>query len=141
MTANELKAHIAEGALDAYAHLYPDLAAQAKRYTDAIDAFCALYGGDRDIRLFSVPGRSEISGNHTDHNHGRVLAGAIDRDIIAVAAKNADGVVRIKSEGYPEDTVRIAETGDPAAFKAFSSCALLAGTCRGFADRGYAVGG
>lgn len=141
MTANELKARITAGALGAYAHLYPDTAAQAKRYTDAIDAFCALYGDDRDIRLFSVPGRSEISGNHTDHNHGKVLAGAIDRDIIAVAAKNEDGVVRIKSEGYPEDTVEIARTGDPAAFKPFSSCALLAGTCRGFADRGYAVGG
>lgn len=141
MTANELKARIAAGALGAYAHLYPDLAAQAKRYTDAIDAFCALYGDDRDIRLFSVPGRSEISGNHTDHNHGEVLAGAIDRDIIAVAAKNTDGVVRIKSEGYPEDTVEIARAGDPAAFRSFSSCALLAGTCRGFTDRGYAVGG
>lgn len=141
MTANELKARIAAGALGAYAHLYPDLAAQAKRYTDAIDAFCALYGDDRDIRLFSVPGRSEISGNHTDHNHGKVLAGAIDRDIIAVAAKNTDGVVRIKSEGYPEDTVEIARAGDPAAFRSFSSCALLAGTCRGFTDRGYAVGG
>ena len=141
MTANELKARIAAGALGAYAHLYPDIAAQAKRYTDAIDAFCALYGDDRDIRLFSVPGRSEISGNHTDHNHGEVLAGAIDRDIIAVAAKNTDGVVRIKSEGYPEDTVEIARAGDPAAFRSFSSCALLAGTCRGFTDRGYAVGG
>ena len=76
MQANELKARIAAGALDAYAHLYTDLAAQTKRYIAAIDAFCALYGNDRDIRLFSVPGRSEISGNHTDHNHGEVLAGA-----------------------------------------------------------------
>lgn len=141
MNASELKARIAAGALDAYRHLYPDVAAQSKRYTDAIDAFCALYGSDRDIRLFSVPGRSEISGNHTDHNHGKVLAGAIDRDIIAVAAKNTDGVVRIKSEGYPEDAVATAQVGDPKAFKPFSSCALLAGTCRGFLDRGYAIGG
>ena len=141
MNANELKARIAGGALGTYAHLYPDPAVEAKRYTDAIDAFCALYGSDRDIRLFSVPGRSEISGNHTDHNHGKVLAGAIDRDIIAVAAKNPDGIVRIKSEGYPEDTVILEQVNDPKAFECFSSRALLAGTCRGFLDRGYCIGG
>lgn len=141
MLAQALKEKIRNGALEAYAHLYADPAAQAERYIAAIDAFCAFYGADRDIRLFSVPGRSEISGNHTDHNHGRVLAGAIDRDIIAVAAKNEDGTVRVKSEGYAEDVVELSQIGDPHAWRSFSSCALLAGTCRGFADRGYHIGG
>lgn len=141
MKATELKAKIAAGALDAYGNLYADTAAQKERYLAAIDAFCSLYGNDRDIRLFSVPGRSEISGNHTDHNHGRVLAGAIDRDIIAVAAKNEDGHVRIHSEGYPEDDVDLARVGDPDAYPRFSSLALIAGTCQGFINRGYRVGG
>ncbi|MBQ4324949.1 MAG: galactokinase [Clostridia bacterium] len=141
MNANQLKEKIRAGALGAYAHLYADPAAQAKRYLAAIDAFCALYGTDREIRLFSVPGRSELSGNHTDHNHGRVLAGAIDRDIIAVAAKTDDGLVRIKSEGYPEDVVALADIADPARFTPFTSQALLAGICNAFARDGLAVGG
>lgn len=141
MHAQALKEKIRNGALEAYAHLYAAPSAQAERYIAAIDAFSALYGADRDIRLFSVPGRSEISGNHTDHNHGRVLAGAIDRDIIAVAARNEDGTVRVKSEGYEEDVVELMKINDPHAWRPFSSCALLAGTCRGFADRGYRIGG
>jgi hypothetical protein len=84
MNATQLKEKLSAGALGRYAHLYADLDAQSRRYADAIDAFTALYGDDRELYLFSVPGRSELSGNHTDHQHGRVLAGAIDRDIIAV---------------------------------------------------------
>lgn len=141
MNATELKARLSGGALDAYAHLYADTAAQATRMIAAIDAFESEYGTDRDIRIFSVPGRSELSGNHTDHNRGRVLAGAIDRDIIAIAAKNEDGVVRIHSEGYPEDTVCLAECSDPKAYRPYSSCALIAGICNGFREAGFEVGG
>jgi galactokinase len=141
MRATELKSKIAAGALDAYGPLYADPKAQVQRYLDAIDAFTELYGDACDIRLFSVPGRSELSGNHTDHNHGRVLAGAIDRDIIAVAAKTEDGTVRIKSEGYPEDVVKLSDTEDPKKFKPYTSTALLAGICNAFRRDGYAVGG
>ncbi len=141
MKATELKSKIAANGLTDYAHLYEDTEAQRSRYIDAIDAFTALYGEDRDIFLFSVPGRSELSGNHTDHQHGRVLAGAINRDIIAVAAKNEDGYIRIKSEGYDEDACKLAKCDDPANFRNFSSCALIAGTVRDFNNRGYAVGG
>ena len=59
--------------------------------------FLALYGNAEGAGMFSVPGRSEISGNHTDHNRGRVLAASIDLDIIAIAAP-ADGTIRVKSE-------------------------------------------
>ncbi len=141
MKASELKSKIQNGALNAYAHIYADPALQAKRYIAAIDAFCELYGKDRDIRLFSVPGRSELSGNHTDHNRGCVLAGAIDRDIIAVAAKNDEGIVRVKSEGYPEDAVCLSDISDPAAFKPYSSHALLAGICQGLRNYGCEIGG
>ena len=141
MRASQLKEKIAQGALSAYAHLYQDTEAQAQRYLAAIDAFVSEYGDREDIRLFSVPGRSELSGNHTDHNHGRVLAGAIDRDIIAVAAKNTDGVIRIHSEGYPEDVVALSEAGDPAHFTPYTSHALIAGIANGFAKWGYEIGG
>ena len=141
MKANELIAALQNGALDRYAHLYRDTRAEAARYIDAVNAFVSLYGDSRDISLFSVPGRTEVSGNHTDHNHGKVLAAAIDRDIIAVVAKSENGVVRLKSEGYPEDTVELAASGDPTAFKDGSSQALIAGTLDGFTRRGYAVTG
>ena len=141
MKANELIAALNGGALDRYSHLYRDTKAEAARYIDAINAFVSLYGDERDLSLFSVPGRTEVSGNHTDHNHGRVLAAAIDRDIIAVVAKNENGIVRLKSEGYPEDTVDVSASGDPAAFKDGSSQSLIAGTLDGFTRRGYKVTG
>ena len=99
-------------ALEKYAALYSDLEATKERFIAAINAFCETYGTERDIALFSVPGRSEIIGNHTDHNNGRVLAGAIDRDVIAVVSKNDDGVIRFHSEGYPEDKVEIKKTNN-----------------------------
>ena len=141
MKANELKKLLTSGALERYSNLYADVKRQTERMLAAIDSFEKLYGTDRDIALFSVPGRSEILGNHTDHNHGCVLAGAIDRDIIAVAAKNDDGVVRFHSEGYPEDVVDINSAGEPKNFKHVTSRALVAGMLGGFMKDGYSVGG
>ena len=140
MEANELIARLKNGALRAYASIYTDVAEQTERYINAISEFTKLYGEERDIYLFSVPGRSEISGNHTDHNHGRVLAGAIDRDIIAVASPEA-GVIRIKSEGYDEDIIAPSDCGDPDAMSNGCSASLIAGTVGGFAARKYATGG
>ncbi len=142
MKACELKKLLKEGALAKnYSALYLDTEKQTERFIKAIDAFCALYGEDRDISIFSVPGRSEISGNHTDHNHGCVLAGAIDRDIIAVAAKNDDGIIRFKSEGYNEDVVRLDAIDDPDNFPRYKSVSLIAGLAKGFKNEGYAIGG
>ena len=121
MNAKQLKEELLNGALDKYSDLYTDTAAEARRIAEAIDRFAERFGGDRDIYVLSVPGRSEISGNHTDHNRGAVLAGAIDRDIIAVAAKNSDGVIRFLSEGYEEDRVELALTDSPDNFKNYSS--------------------
>ena len=69
------------------------------------------------------------------------MAGAITRDIIAVAAKNNDGVIRFYSEGYPEDTMKISDAYSPKNFRRFTSRALVAGMVKGFEDKGYAVGG
>ena len=111
MTVSELKNKVLSGEFDAKfaaeCGIGADRAdANRARVAAAIDAFAEIYGADRDgVELFSVGGRSEISGNHTDHNHGRVIAASINLDIIAVAAKRDDGVIRVKSEGFPEDVV------------------------------------
>ena len=98
MNAAALKAHISDGGLDEkLALLYgrDQLSAQKARYTEAIDAFTALYGDREDLSLFSAPGRTEIAGNHTDHNHGRVVAASVDMDVIAVVSPTDNGVIRI----------------------------------------------
>ncbi|MBR2650877.1 MAG: galactokinase, partial [Clostridia bacterium] len=141
MKANELKEKLKNGALKTYSDLYSDIDAQTERFISAIDEFTRIYGDGRDISVFSVPGRSEVSGNHTDHNRGCVFAGAIDRDIIAVAAKADGGVVRIHSAGYPEDTVKISDTDNPDKFENYTSAALIAGTVRGFINNGHEAGG
>ena len=140
MIASELKEKINSGALKSYTHLYSDIDAQSARFSRIIDRFISLYG-DNDALLLTVPGRSEISGNHTDHNRGCVLAGAIDRDVIAVAAKNDLGLVRIFSEGYPENVIKICECDSVCNYDKYTSTSLIAGTVNGFAERGYAFGG
>lgn len=137
------KEHILSGKLDStFTYIYGSAALekQKKRYTDAIDEFEKLYG-DRDISLFSVAGRSELSGNHTDHNHGCVIAASIDLDIIAVAAKNDSSVIRVKSEGFPEDVVNISDYTSPRANNYGTSSSIIAGMAAGFVKDGYSVGG
>ncbi len=142
MKPNELIKRLEEGALETYRHLYGNaIEEQTARYCKAVREFAALYGEERDVFLFSVPGRTEVCGNHTDHNHGRVLAAAIDRDIIAVAAKSEEPLVRVRSEGYSEDRVPLDICDDPEKQKAFKSNALVAGMCGGFLKYGHQVGG
>ncbi len=141
MKANELKKALLDGALSKYSALYSDIKGETERFIKAIDAFTSKYGSDREIFVFSVPGRSEIIGNHTDHQRGKVMAGAIDRDIIAVVAKNNDGVIRFSSEGYPEDSLNIKDTGDTKNFRRFTSRALVAGMVAGFEKEGCKAGG
>ena len=140
MKATEWKNALRGGAL-ASLGLYTDAEAATLRYIDAIDRFEEKYGEGRDLFLFSVPGRTEVQGNHTDHQHGRVLAAAIGRDLIAVAALNEEGIIRITSEGYPEDRVPLEICEDPDKQKAFKSNALVAGMCGGFRKYGHKIGG
>ncbi len=143
MNAIALKEYLYGTALDAaLAALYGEdkVAAQKARYAAAIDEYTALYGDGEDLHLFSVPGRTEISGNHTDHNHGKVIAGSIDLDIIAVAAKTAENKICIKSHGFDMDEVSLDNlTPDETAF--FGSGAIIAGMCDGFAKKGFQFGG
>lgn len=113
---------------------------QRVRYATALDAFADLYG-DGDISVFSVGGRSEISGNHTDHNHGRVIAASVNLDILAIAKPTENGVIRIQSEGFPEDVVEPAAIEAPDKAKYFTSAAIIAGMEKAFLNAGYKVGG
>lgn len=143
-TQQELKAMFQDGAMDSrLRRVYvsdAEVKAQYARYTAVIDAFSELFSGERDIRLFSAPGRSEVGGNHTDHNHGRVLAAGINLDAIAAAAKNEDAVVRVKSEGYPMDVVDLSDLSVQESELGHSP-ALVRGVCQGFLNYGYKIGG
>ena len=120
--------------------LYKDAEPARKRYAEAIDSFAELYGSDRDIRLFSAPGRTEIGGNHTDHQHGCVLAAAVDADLIAVVSENGENFVRVKSKGYNEDVVALDDlrVNEENAGKAK---ALIRGTLDAFSKKGRKLAG
>lgn len=141
MKTGEWIKKIESGAVADLVRLYGKDEAARQRYIAAIRAFEKQYGTDRDVSLFSVPGRSEILGNHTDHNHGCVIAGAIDRDIIAVAARREDGEMHVLSEGYRESRILLQECDDPKKYTPGRSDGLIAGTAAAFRRRGYAVGG
>ncbi len=141
MRANELIQFLKDGALSKYSSLYADLDHATARMIEAIEAFGKNYGEDRDIAVFSVPGRTEIIGNHTDHNHGKVMAGAINRDILAIVSRNDDNVIRFCSEGYSKDQINISDVTSPEKFRKFTSRSLVAGMVNAFIEAGHAVGG
>lgn len=143
MNTRELKEAVQKGACDrSFSTLYggENVERARVRYASAIDTFVSIYGPKEEAFLLSVPGRSEISGNHTDHNHGRVIAASVDCDVIAVAAKEPGSLVRIKSDGYKEDTVDLQNLA-PESYPRFRSCALVAGMCAAFRNDGRQVGG
>ena len=107
---------------------------------DALNAgFSAAFGAMPD-RYFSAPGRTELSGNHTDHQHGRVLAGAVNLDMQAAVKTTDTGIIRIQSQGYPMCQVDLKElTPDEKEFN--TTPALVRGVAAGFAQLGCKVGG
>ena len=112
---------------------------QADRYASLMSDFDKSYGTD-DVQLFTSPGRTEIGGNHTDHNYGRVLAGAVNLDNIAVAAKNGTNTIRIKSVGYPEFQVELTDF-KPKVAEYYTSTSLVKGIAAKMKANGYEVGG
>ena len=114
--------------------------AQRARYIAAVEGFVRTFGSDDgELLLFSAPGRTEIGGNHTDHNHGRVIAGSVDLDVIAVVRPAAD-TIRVQSEGFPMDTVRL-DSLSPAESEKNHSASLIRGTAARFAQLGHTIGG
>ncbi|MDY4879574.1 MAG: galactokinase family protein [Gemmiger sp.] len=145
-TSAELKQSIREGAYDrAFAKLYADdaavIAAQRDRYVELIENFEKNFGTGRTVRLYSAPGRTEIGGNHTDHNNGVVMAAAVNLDIIAVVAKNDTDTVRVISHGFGKiDDIDLASL-TPHKHEAEHSASLIRGVAAGIVQRGGKIGG
>ena len=118
-----------------------DIALQKTRYIDAVKAHIEAYG-DVLSAVFSAPGRTEIGGNHTDHQHGKVLAAAVTMDMIAVVTPTDDSTIDIKSEGYPNIVVHLAENELEINENDFgTSTALVRGVAKGILNNGGKVGG
>ena len=130
------------GGMDArLSRLYPDAVSAAReRYLHLTELFYEQYGDGHDLRFFSAPGRTEVCGNHTDHNHGCVLAAAINLDAVACAEKTDDGIIRIKSENYPGDTVELSVL-TPQEKEREKSVSLVRGVAARFVQLGYKIGG
>ena len=145
-TSAELKQNILNGGYDqAFAKLYgadtATVAAQRVRYVDMIDHFEENFGTGRTVCLYSAPGRTEIGGNHTDHNNGVVIAAAVNLDIIAVVAKNDENVVRVISHGFGKiDDVNLRDL-TPQPVEAEHSASLIRGVAAGIVKDGGKVGG
>lgn len=138
-----LKTSLINGELDeALLKVYtPDsLAFQKERHLKVFDTFEELYGDTQDVAMFSAPGRTEVGGNHTDHNHGKVLAAAINLDTIALAGKRDDMVICEKSANHSMNMVDVSDLSvNPEEFG--KSAALIRGMCAGFKEYGYNIGG
>jgi galactokinase len=113
---------------------------QRERYVDLIQKFKQTFPVDRQIELFSTPGRTEVGGNHTDHNAGRILAAAVDLDIVAAVTKNGENIIRIQSEKFPSVEINVAEL-DVIQSEQFSPAALVRGVCARLVQLGYKIGG
>ena len=122
--------------------LYGEQAPQQRERYEAIrQGFAQYYGYQPQAgEFFSAPGRTEIGGNHTDHNHGRVIAGAVDLDIVGLVEKNDSGVIRLKSAEYDKlDTVEVSQLGINQ--EDTGSQSLIRGICAKCVELGYQVGG
>ena len=110
---------------------------QPQRYVEAIEKFISLYG-DQEIEIYSTPGRSEVSGNHTDHQNGEVLAAAINLDIIAVVSKN--DVVKVLSDDYDLKPISLDDLSKNEN-EVGTSEGLMRGVLARFKELGYDIGG
>jgi len=114
--------------------------AQIARYALLLDSFTSAFSADGDVAFYSTPGRTEVGGNHTDHNAGRVLAAAVDLDVVAVAAPTSEPRITIESAGYPRHAVELSDL-EVKESERYSSAALTRGVCARFHQLGHAVGG
>lgn len=116
------------------------VADQKERLAVIIDEYVKLFGDNENIELFSAPGRTEVGGNHTDHNHGKVLAASVDLDTVAAAVKRNDSVIVEKSFNFDALEVDISDLNIHTEEFGKSS-GLIRGMCAGFVEYGYKIGG
>lgn len=145
MTVAEWKQTLKAGKLDKkLKQLYGDdadmLVHQKKRYAAALDEFAKLYPQRKQVGIFSAPGRTEVGGNHTDHQHGCVLAAAVNLDVIAVVGFHQEGVIRLKSMGYSQIQVQLSDLSKKPEEEG-TSTALIRGIAAKFADMGVSLSG
>lgn len=139
MLKNEFLNHFHQALL---ADLYLDeakVSEQTNRYIHAIEEYEKVFGS-QEVEIYSAPGRSEIGGNHTDHQHGEVLAASINLDAIAVVSKIPDREVRIISDGYPLITIDLMQL-EYRKDEEGTTAALIRGVLDGVRKRGYKTGG
>ena len=117
-----------------------ETASEAARYAAVLDGLEKTFGSHAEAGLYSAPGRTEIGGNHTDHKHGRVLAGSVNIDMIAAAAPNDKNQLRVQSEGYD---LCVIDLNDLEARKEEenTTASLLRGECAAFTQRGAKLAG
>ncbi len=121
--------------------LYGDasrLDAERNRYVNALKTFERLYG-DQPVQIFSAAGRSEVAGNHTDHQHGRVLAASINLDTIGIVAKTEQNVIKVVSDDFDIAPVDVNQTELETVEE--SSASLIRGVVQGFKNANWNVGG
>ena len=143
LTLNALKEKLANGVYDAeLMHLYCRTAEEIAPYRDRIahvaDGFADIFGkdGDADVAVYSAPGRTEIGGNHTDHQRGKVLTGSVDLDALCAAAPNGTDKVNIYSEGYGMTTIDIADLS-PAPAEKNTTASLIRGIIARVTELGF----
>ncbi len=112
---------------------------QRERYARAIETYTQYFGAE-EVVIYSAPGRSEICGNHTDHQHGHVLAAGINLDAIAIVRKTDDGLIRVKSDEYDMLTVDTTSL-DLVESEKESTTALIKGVAAGVRQHGFQIGG
>ncbi len=142
MGETTLKTRLHQGELDeCLERLYgrARLEAAGRRCGGVLESFQKTFGREAES-LFSAPGRTELGGNHTDHQHGRVLAAGVDLDILAAAAVNDNGVIRVQSEGYPLIEVSL-DRLEPVPGEENTTAALIRGVAARMRELGCPVGG
>ncbi len=142
-TTGEIKTLLQEKSLDALLlDIYLDesrLDYQRQRYQDALTRYEELFGAG-PVSIFSAPGRSEIGGNHTDHQHGEVLAASINLDAIAITAPIEEPIVRVVSDGYEMITVSLHDLAVKEDLKGTTD-SLIRGMLEGIRNHGGQIGG
>ena len=117
-----------------------ETASEAARYAAVLDGLEKTFGSHAEAGLYSAPGRTEIGGNHTDHQHGRVLAGSVNIDMIAAAAPNDKNQLRVQSEGYDLCVIDLNDL-EVRKEEENTTAALLRGECAAFTQRGAKLAG
>lgn len=112
---------------------------QTERYLKAVENYEKLYG-EGEVAVYSAPGRSEVGGNHTDHQHGEILAASINLDAIAIVKKLEEPMVRVVSDGYKEIVIDVNDLSLKEEEKETTK-ALIKGVLAGAKERGYQIGG